>query len=229
MEKVTPEARPGQGSDPSCAPSGAMETLAPAEAASSLLQDRGSPQLQPLPHLKLKPKVNQSPQDSRLRSFSRRAARAMRPFLQGMPDPELWMVGYDGSCRMVGVQRLVPGAQGQPCASPLSVLGWTVEMGARAIVLVQNRPGPVRLATAVELLPTLKLAAAATLLGVTVADHILINGDGRPTMLGERSVLAEARALATHLQTELEALASTQPAFGIRARTPDDTPPDSTG
>jgi hypothetical protein len=205
-----------------------METLDPTEAALSLLQDRGSPELQPLPHLFVERKANRTQQESILRSLSRRAARVMRPLLQGMPAPELWIVGYDGGCRMVGVQRLVPDGQGQPSALPLSVLAWAVAMGARAIVLVQNRPGPRRLATPVDILPTLKLAAAAALFGVTLADHILINGGGRPTLLFERSALSEVKALATQLQADIEALASSHPTFGISARTPDDTPPDDT-
>jgi hypothetical protein len=51
-----------------------------------------------------------------LRSLSRRAARALRPLIQGGPQQELWVVGFDESCRPVGLQRLVPGPQGQPFA-----------------------------------------------------------------------------------------------------------------
>jgi DNA repair protein RadC len=135
--------------------------------------------------------------------------------IQGGPQQELWVVGFDESCRLLGLQRLVPGPQGQAFATVLFVLGWAETTGSRAIVLVQNQPGPRRAATAVELLPTLKLAAAADLVNLIVVNHVVIHSAGAPTFLRQGSVLTEAQTLAAHLQTSLEELSSGHRSFGL--------------
>jgi hypothetical protein len=138
-----------------------------------------------------------------------------RPLIQGGPQQELWVVGFDESCRPVGLQRLVPGPQGQPFATVPLVLGWAETTGARAIVLVQNQPGPRRAATAVDLLPSLKLAAGAALCNLIVVNHVIIHSAGSPTFLRQGSILTEAQTLAAHLQTSLEELSSGHRRFGL--------------
>ena len=236
MQTVIPAPRAGQGSVPSCvcAPfqqlippepaqaevrppeeADAPETGERPEAASSLLRDRAIAQLQLPPCLAFKPRPDHSMEERILRSLSKRAARVMRPLIQGGPQQELWVVGFDASCRPVGLQRLVPGPQGQAFATVLFVLGWAETTGSRAIVLVQNQPGPRRAATAVDLLPSLKLAAAAGLLNLILVNHIVVHSAGDPTFLRPWSVLTEAQTLAAHLQTSLEELSSGHRRFGL--------------
>jgi hypothetical protein len=236
MQTVIPAPRAGQGSVPSCvyAPfqqlippepalneawppeeADAQETPERPEAASSLLRDRALAQLHLPPHLAFEPRADHSEEERVLRSLSRRAARVVRPLIQSIPQHELWVMGFDESCRPVGLQRLVPGPQGQTFATVPLVLSWAETTGARAVVLVQNQPGPRRAATPVELFPSLKLAAAAALLNLILVDHIVIHGGGAPTLLRERSVLPEVQTLAADLRTSIEALSSVQRRFGV--------------
>jgi hypothetical protein len=126
------------------------------------------------------------------------------------------VVGFGEDCLPVDFRRLVPAQQGQLVVSPLLVLGWAEAVGARAIVLLQNQPGPRHAAPPVDLLPTLKLATAANLFGLILVDHVLIHSIGAPSTLRQRSLLAEAQALAAHLQQSIGALSSAHPHFGLR-------------
>ena len=195
-----------------------MEPLEPAEPASSALWDRGAPHFQPSRHLTLEPTAGPEQQEAALRSFSRRAARAVRPFVQGNPDQKLWLIGFDESCRLVGLHRLDPDEHAEPVPSTLTVLGKAHTMGARAIVLVENRPGPVLPQVAADLLPTLKIAIGAELFGLKLVDHILMDGGGMPFRLRTRSALTEAQELTAWLRPRIEALAQTHRAFGVSQR-----------
>src|ERR1700755_1093967 len=105
MEKVYPEPRVGQGSDPSSerderqplrlldvgpveeAPTATEAALldagpveeetAATEAASSLLRERGAPPLRPTSHYPLQPREGESEEGAIFRSLMRRAARAV--------------------------------------------------------------------------------------------------------------------------------------------------------
>ena len=195
---------------------GAREALAPPEATSTLLREREALPLEPSPRLEVKPRPGQSQEEAVLHSLARRAARTVRPIIQGVPHHELWVMGFDKDCAQVGLQRLVPGEQGQPFAYLFSALSCAVSMGARAMVLVQNRPGPRRLSTPVDFAPTLKLAAAAHLVGITLVDHLFVpNGGHAPLSLRERRILPEATALGAELEMTLEALAMEHSLVGL--------------
>jgi hypothetical protein len=127
-------------------------------------------------------------------------------------------MGFDKDCEQAGLLRLVVDAQDDPCAFVAPVLGWAVASKARAIVLVQNRPGRRRLASPVDITPTLKLAAAVNLFGILLVDHILIPNGGQATVsLWNRRVLLQSTALASELRATLEALASEHRTFGMSA------------
>jgi DNA repair protein RadC len=168
----------------------------------------------------MRPGLDRPLEETIQRSLGRRAMRALRPHLEGIPREELWVVGFDERCMLVGTERLAVREEGEPLAAPLSLLGWAEAKGARAIVLVQNQPGSRQAATPLALLPTLKVAAAATLFGLIVVDHIILHGGGSVTQLRGRTALAGAQAFALQLQTDLEDLAASHRGFGL-PRAPD--------
>jgi hypothetical protein len=79
----------------------------------------------------------------------------------------------------------------------------------------------------VDFAPTLKLAAAAHLVGITLVDHLFIpNGGHAPLSLRERRILPEATALGAELEATLEALAEEHRCSGLNADGSEDpTPP----
>ena len=200
MEKVSREVHPGQGSDLICA------------------RDAFQLPVQPPLHFPTPPRAGQSREEAILRSLARRAARAVRPLVQGAQRHERWVMAFDNDCEQAGLLRLVAGEQDAPCAFVAPVLGWAVAAKARAIVLVQNRPGRRRLSAPVDLVPTLKLAAAVNLFGILLVDHVLIPNGGHATVsLWNRRVLPEATALTAQFGTALEALAAEHRSFGVSA------------
>jgi hypothetical protein len=236
MRKVNLPVRPGQGSAPSCdcaphqplfspepAEGEAMqaeersqqEPLEPAEEPTSLLWDRSHPAFDPHPHFSVRSRADHPLEETILCSLARRAARAVRLQIQGLSHQELWVVAFDERCVMLGAERVATGVEGEPMGAPLSMLGWAEAKGARAIVLVQNQPGPRAAAKELALLPTLKVAVTAHLYGMTLVDHIILDGGGSGMQLRQRSALAEAQAFAVQLQTDLADLAASHRGFGL--------------
>jgi hypothetical protein len=227
MQKVNPQPRLGQGTIPSCvrapfdrlvpsipAEGGAqraeeqppLEALELADASRSLLQDRGHPVLRLHPHYPVQPKAGRTVEEAIQRSLARRAMRAVRSQIQGHPQEELWVVAFSERCLMLGAERVGAVAEGELLGTALVILGWAEAKGARAIVLLQNQLGPRDAAPALDLLPTLKMAATAYLHGILLVDHIILHAAGSATHLRRLTALAEAQAYAVQLQTDLEDL-----------------------
>ena len=244
MKKVIPVAQMGQGSVPPCvcAPCQARISPEPApgedrraaeaselappspppersEGPSLLLQNRPLPALQPSAEFAIEPMSSRTLEEGILRSLSRRAMRAVRPLIQGSPQQELWVAGFDGCCRVVALRRLLPGPQGQLDVTIPLVMGWAEATGARAIVLVQNQLGSRRLATSIDLTFTLTLAAAAALSPIIFVDHVIIHGAGSSTHLRQRGLLPEVQVHAALLQQSIGALSSAHTDFGLQPPT----------
>ena len=222
MQKVIPVPPTGQGSVPPCvcAPFEPLISSAPVSAPDpvprSLLQALPLPELRPGPELAIEPRSDDATlEEGILRSLSRRAARTVRPWIQGSRRQELWVAGFDEVCRAVDFRRLVPGPQGQLFATVPSVLGWAEATGARAFVLVQNQPGPRRAATSIDLSFTLQLAAAADLSRILFVDHVVVHNGGASTRLRERKLLPEVQAHAAHLQQRIGVLSIAHACFGL--------------
>jgi RadC-like JAB domain-containing protein len=225
MQKVNPQPRLGQGTVPSCvrAPFERLISPAPAEvealqaeeqppleafalvdAPQSLLQDRGQPALRPHPRYPVEPQKDRTMAEALHRSLTRRAMRAVRSQIQGLPQEELWVVAFNERCLMRGAERVGAVAEGESLGLPLTILGWAEAKGARAIVLLQNQLSPREAAPPLDLLPTLKMAATAYLHGIVLVDHIILHATGAATHLRRLTALAEAQAYAVQLQTDLE-------------------------
>jgi DNA repair protein RadC len=185
------------------------------ESVLLLVGDRARPAFRPAPELTVEAGSYRTVEEGIMRSFSRRAIRAVRPLTQCSRQEELWVAGFDEQCRAVDLRRLVPGPQGQAYATVSLIVGWAEAVGARAIVLLQNQPGRRRGGKAVELFSTVKLAITADLCGIAFVDHVVIHGGGAPTRLREWNLLAGVETLATDLQEGMEEIASVHRGFGL--------------
>lgn len=103
-------------------------------------------------------------------------------FLTGKLGPlvheEMWLLSLDGSSRLRAARRVAQGGLHAMSLAPADILRAVLWDGATAFVLAHNHPSGRLEASHEDIETTLRLAVAATQLGVPMIDHLIITAHG---------------------------------------------------
>ncbi len=116
---------------------------------------------------------------------------------------ELWLIAVDPGLRMSGRRRVAQGGRASCAVDPIDVLRAAIEDGASGLFIVHNHPSGDPTPSEADLRFTRRLDEQATLLGLTLHDHLVIAGARWSSCLtGAAGVLAPAACAAENAPPE---------------------------
>ena len=104
------------------------------------------------------------------------AERIARAYIGG-PREQVGALFFDNQMRLLGFRILSMGGQNMTVADPREVVISALEMRANAVILVHNHPSGVAKPSAEDDITTARLKEILKLLGMTLADHIILGKD----------------------------------------------------
>ena len=106
-------------------------------------------------------------------------AQMMRQLLdmEHLAEEHCYMIAFNNSSRVLGIFFISKGTAVQTVANPREVFIRAFLVGATHIILCHNHPGGEVQPSRHDNLMTQKFREAGELLGITLADHIIIGGD----------------------------------------------------
>ncbi len=116
------------------------------------------------------------------------AARWFLPALDGLPQEELHALYLDLRCRPLTYRRLSTGSDRLTVFDPRHILRPAVELGAASVIVAHNHPSGDPSPSPEDLRATRALATSCDVLGVRLADHLVVGG-GRWESLRERGAI----------------------------------------
>ncbi|GDX82345.1 hypothetical protein LBMAG42_41560 [Deltaproteobacteria bacterium] len=116
------------------------------------------------------------------------AAAWLVPRLTGLDHEELHALFLDARSCVIALRRMSQGSPDHTLFDVRHVLGETVRVGARALIVGHNHPSGEVEPSGDDLLVTRRLAEGAALLGVDLQDHLVVAGP-RWTSMAERGEL----------------------------------------
>jgi DNA repair protein RadC len=117
------------------------------------------------------------------------AARMLAAYF-GEPDREVFVVALlTVRHRVLGLHTVSVGCLTSSLVHPREVFKAAILSGAAALIVAHNHPSGDPEPSAEDLSLTRRLAAAGTLMGIEVLDHVIIGEHGRYVSLKERGAL----------------------------------------
>jgi DNA repair protein RadC len=104
------------------------------------------------------------------------AERIARAYIGG-PREQVGALFFDNQMRLLGFRILSMGGQSMTVADPREVVIAALEMRANAVILVHNHPSGVAKPSSEDDTTTARLKEILRLLGMTLADHIILGKD----------------------------------------------------
>ena len=104
------------------------------------------------------------------------AERIARAYIGG-PREQVGALFFDNQMRLLGFRLLSMGGQNMTVADPREVVIAALEMRAHAVILVHNHPSGVAKPSSEDDATTARLKEILRLLGMTLADHIILGKD----------------------------------------------------
>ncbi|HEX7669613.1 MAG TPA: DNA repair protein RadC [Polyangiaceae bacterium] len=105
-----------------------------------------------------------------------------RPRLVTLEHEEVWALSLDGRNGLVGAHRVAQGGLHGCALLPRDVLRPVIRDGASALVLVHNHPSGDPTPSAEDVRMTRALAAGASLVGLTLLDHVVVARSGAASL-----------------------------------------------
>lgn len=118
------------------------------------------------------------------------AAHSLRGVVEGLPHEEAHGLFLNTRGRILALRRISSGSDRLTVLDPRQVLRPAVELGAMAVVLAHNHPSGDPTPSHEDLSITRRIAAAADVLGVQLADHLIFGEDSYVSM-AELGILPE--------------------------------------
>lgn len=100
------------------------------------------------------------------------------PVLEGLPHEEKWLVALDADGRILGRRRIAQGGRTGVMTDTPTLLRHALELGATYFTLVHNHPNGDPLPSPEDIDSTSKTFEAGEILGVHLADHLIIGAGG---------------------------------------------------
>jgi DNA repair protein RadC len=104
------------------------------------------------------------------------AERIARAYIGG-PREQVGALFFDNQMRLLGFRILSMGGQSMTVADPREVVIAALEMRANSVILVHNHPSGVAKPSSEDDTTTARLKEILRLLGMTLADHIILGKD----------------------------------------------------
>jgi RadC-like JAB domain len=143
------------------------------------------------------------------RNVSRKAMNLLRPHLQGIGHQEIWMLTVDIEGNLSGSSCLAKGGlEHVQIALPDSLVRARI-MGAKGIILMQNRLGPIEDGTPLDIDLSLLVDLVSALLGIPFIEHIFIDRVGKPFFAREQGLLQTTDPFVKEIRERLGKTAAT--------------------
>lgn len=97
--------------------------------------------------------------------------------LNVMGEEHCYMLALNGTEHLIGVFLISKGTVNQTLTNPREIFLRALMVGASFIILCHNHPSGNPIPSKTDILVTQKISEAADLLGIPVADHIIIGED----------------------------------------------------
>ena len=194
---------------------------APAESPPLLLFKLAPPpfavDLPPLPGDPASEAANpSSPYPSTLyRNVSRKAMHLLRSYLQGIGHQEIWLLTVDTEGNISGGSCLAKGGLEHVQIALPDFLVRARTLGAKGILLLQNRMGTLDEITPIDAELSLHVDLLCTLLGLPLIEHIYIDRVGKPFFVRERGLLTTTAPLVQAIRERIRDASATIRESGI--------------
>ena len=106
-----------------------------------------------------------------------------RPKLAALDHEEVWMLALDGQNALKALKCVARGGQHGCALTARDILRPAIAGGASAIVLVHNHPSGDPSPSEDDIAMTRALAAAATVVGLPLLDHVIVARQGAFSLL----------------------------------------------
>lgn len=129
--------------------------------------------------IKLVPEVARRHQISRARmeyilDTTQKCGDYLVPFFFGETDEAIYLLGLDAKCKVLGCVRLFTGSVNYANLSVRRVVECAINMKATSVILAHNHPSGIAIPSKDDIRTTSSVAHALSLVGVTLADHIVV-------------------------------------------------------
>lgn len=102
----------------------------------------------------------------------------MEDVYRDLPDEEFWVLYLAGGCKFIARQLIGKGGNDFTPVDIKQVLRLALEYRATGVVLTHNHPSGTLKPSSMDVQLTRKLAEAATLLDLSVNDHVIFTNSG---------------------------------------------------
>lgn len=101
-----------------------------------------------------------------------------QPILKDCPQEQFWAVSLDVKNKIVGMHHVSTGIVNGTMAHPREVFQGAILNSAVSIILVHNHPSGSTEPSHEDIQTTRRMVAVGELIGIEVADHIIVAWDG---------------------------------------------------
>lgn len=115
--------------------------------------------------------------------------RLFRELLGGLPHEEIWILVLNARLTVHGAIRVSMGGLHGAAVRPVDVLRPVVASGAHQFVMAHNHPSGDATPSAEDLTMTRRILRAASVVGLTLLDHLIVTEAGDWTSLAETTDL----------------------------------------
>lgn len=109
--------------------------------------------------------------------------------LDRMAEEHIYMLALDSACSVAGIFLVSKGTVGCSITSPREIYIRALAIGAVKIVLLHNHPSGNALPSSDDLRLTERVKSAGELVGILLADHIIIGSGGAYLSFCEQKIL----------------------------------------
>ena len=129
--------------------------------------------------IKLVPEVARRQQISRasmecILDTTQKCGDYLIPYFFGETDEVIYMLGLDAKCKVLGCVRLFTGSVNYANLSVRRVVECAINMKATSVILAHNHPSGIAIPSKDDIRTTSSVSHALSLVGVTLADHIVV-------------------------------------------------------
>lgn len=138
--------------------------------------------------LKLVPEVSRRQQISRMKErrymdTTQKCAEYMLPFFYGATVELVYLLALDAKCMVLDCVKISTGEVNSASLSPRSVVERALGLKATSVVLAHNHPSGIAVPSEEDINVTQRIQQALNLVGVYLADHVVVAGDDYVSMM----------------------------------------------
>jgi DNA repair protein RadC len=138
--------------------------------------------------LKLVPAVARRQQMDRVRTdrildTTQKCGQFLVPYFYGATEEQVYLLALDAKCKVLGCTKLFSGTMNSVSLTARSVVECALRLKATSVVLAHNHPSGIAVPSSEDIATTQCVIQALELVGVLLADHIVVADDDYVSML----------------------------------------------